>query len=125
MKKTNIYFLLLISLILTSCSSNDDNNGSNTEGSIIGLWEIESATYNGQAINNTETVFFMNDNTVRFDFVGNDFGDAIWTKSGTQLVMDFGDPEPFVVEILELTEARLRWREDDNGDVLIETFTKQ
>ncbi|MDG4715332.1 lipocalin family protein [Winogradskyella marincola] len=86
---------------------------------------MESATYNGQSINDTETVFFKNDNTVRFDYVGNDFGNATWTKSGTQIVMEFGDPEPFVVEILELTETRLKWREDDNGDILIETFTKQ
>jgi hypothetical protein len=124
MKKTSLYFLLLISLILSSCSSDDDNE-SNTEGSIIGLWEIESATYNGQAINDTETVFFMNDNTVRFEYVGDGFGNATWTKSGTQLVMVFGDPEPFVVEILELTDTRLKWRENDNGDILIETFTKQ
>lgn len=125
MKKTNIYLFLLISLTLASCSSDDDNNESITNGSIIGLQEIESATYNGQSINDTETVFFKNDNTVRFDYVGNDFGNATWTKSGTQIVMEFGDPEPFVVEILELTETRLKWREDDNGDILIETFTKQ
>ncbi|QJP33457.1 hypothetical protein F0365_03055 [Nonlabens sp. Ci31] len=125
MNKTNIYFLILISLIIPSCSSDDDNNESNTDGSIIGLWEIESATFNGQTEVDTETVFFMNDNTVRFDYVGNDFGNATWTKSGTQLVMDFGDPEPFVVEILELTDNRLQWREEDNGGILIETFTKQ
>lgn len=121
MKKPIITFLL-VSLFIVSCSSNDDNSA--TDASLIGQWQIQSATYNGDTINDTQSVLFRQDGTVDITFI-NESNSATWTRNGTQLVLEFeDDPFPFIYEILELTESTLRWQEGDDGDLLIEVFTR-
>ncbi|GEM_PF-1393970 len=137
MKKISTFLsiFILISGILFSCSS-DDDNGTENNGSIIGTWNGVSSTYNGQnaGIPDNNIVIFNSNNRVEFIYEG--FGnngqdiseEGSWTLNGTNLRIQWDDADPgleiYNLQILELTNSTLKWSTQVDGKTLTETFSK-
>ena len=131
--KTQFSILILITTILFSCSS-DDENGSN--GQIVGTWNGVSSTYNGQngGIPDNNIVIFSSNNRVEFIYEG--FGNngediselGSWTLNGNNLRIEWDDSDPgleiYNLQIIELTNSTLKWSTIVDGGTLIETFNK-
>ena len=139
-------FLLLILGILFSCNSNDDQNDPNTfETDIIGIWELTSATSNGEELvefpNCLDRLTFT-ETTVKyleyFDF--NDGNGCVivsgqmieetfpYSINGVDLFWDEGDAELFEYEIIELNSTTLKLQEvyTEGGETFtdIETYNR-
>ena len=138
MKKRNLIFGILIGfLTFTSCSSDDDNDDSGTDVSIIGTWSGTSSTFNGNnsGIPDNNIVKFTSDNRTEFVYKGlgnngqdiSEFGN--WTKSGNTLTITWDDADPglenYVLKILLLNESTLKWQTEITGEgTLIEVFER-
>ena len=138
MKKiiTFLSIIILTMSSLVSCS-NDDNNDSQTNGSIIGTWNGESSTWNGQnsGIPDNNIIIFSSNSRVKFIYEGfgnngEDISDeGNWSLNGTNLVITWDDSDPGLetanFQILELTNSKLKWSSQvDGNNTLTETFIK-
>ena len=137
MKRMKLTYAFLIAImILTSCSS-DDNNDDGTDSSIIGTWTGISSSFNGQnsGIPDNNIVKFTSDNRTEFIYEGfgtngqdiSEFGD--WTKSGNTLTINWDDADQglgtYTLTITELTENSLNWETEISGEgTLKESFQK-
>ena len=138
MKKRNLICGILIGILtFTSCSSDDDNNDSGTDASIIGTWNGTSSTFNGNnsGVPDNNIVKFTSDNRTEFIYEGfgnngqdiSEFGD--WSKSGNTLTINWDDADPgnetYILQIEELTENSLKWKTEISGEgTLKETFER-
>lgn len=131
-----IYGFLIAIMILTSCSS-DDNNDSKNDGSIVGTWIGVSSSFNGHnsGVPDNSIVKFTSDNRTEFVYEGfgnngqdiSDFGD--WSKRGNTLTINWDDADPgletYILTITELTKNSLKWETEIIGEgILKETFEK-
>ncbi len=102
MKKRNLLCgFLIATMILTSCS-NDDNNDGQTDASIVGTWTGVSSTFNGQnsGIPDNNILKFTSDNRAEFFYEGfgnngediSEFGD--WSKNGNILTITWDESDP-------------------------------
>jgi hypothetical protein len=137
MKKMKLtYGFLIAIMILTSCSS-DDNNDSGNDASIVGTWTGVSSSFNGQnsGAPDNSIVKFTSDNRAEFVYEGfgnngqdiSEFGD--WTKSGKTLTINWDDADPgletYILTITALTENSLKWETEIIGEgTLKETFER-
>jgi len=64
MKKLNLLFLAIFTMAIVSCSSDDDNGGSNTTGDLLGTWVGQTVNYSGS------TVTTFQGQNITADFVG-------------------------------------------------------
>ena len=138
MKKRNLICGILIGILtFTSCSSDDDNNDSGTNASIIGTWNGTSSTFNGNnsGVPDNNIVKFTSDNRTEFIYEGfgnngqdiSEFGD--WSKNGNTLTINWDDADPgnetYILQIEELTENSLKWKTEISGEgTLKETFER-
>ena len=138
MKKRNLICGILIGILtFTSCSSDDDNNDSGTNASIIGTWNWTSSTFNGNnsGVPDNNSVKFTSDNRTEFIYEGfgnngqdiSEFGD--WSKNGNTLTINWDDADPgnetYILQIEELTENSLKWKTEISGEgTLKETFER-
>lgn len=136
MKITKLTYVFLTTIItLTSCSNDDDNNGS--DASITGTWYGISSSFNGQnsGIPDNNIVKFTSNNRTEFIYEGfgingediSEFGD--WTKNGNTLTINWDGAdsgnETYILQITELTENSLKWTTEVSGEgTLTETFEK-
>lgn len=136
MKITKLTYVFLTTIItLTSCSNDDDNNGS--DASITGTWYGTSSSFNGQnsGIPDNNIVKFTSNNRTEFIYESfgingediSEFGD--WTKNGNTLTINWDDAdsgnETYILQITELTENSLKWTTVVSGEgTLTETFEK-
>jgi len=136
-KRTLIYGILIGFLTFSSCSSDDDNNDSGTDASIIGTWYGTASTFNGEnyGVPDNNIVKFTSDNRTEFVYEGfgnngqdiSEFGD--WSKNGNTLTINWDDAdagnETYILQITELTENSLKWSTAISGEgTLTETFER-
>jgi len=130
------YKIFIALLILSSCSSNEDNSIPE-EGSIIGTWIGVSSTFNGDnyGVPDNSIVKFTSNNRTEFVYEG--FGNngediselGTWAKSGNTLTIEWDGADSglgiYVLTIKELSSNSLTWETviAEEG-TLIETFKK-
>lgn len=138
MKKRNLICGILIGILtFTNCSSDDDNNNSGTDASIIGTWIGTSSTYNGNnsGVPDNNIVKFTSDNRTEFIYEGfgnngediSELGD--WSKNGNTLSIFWDDADAgnktYILQITELTENSLKWStEISNEGTFTEIFER-
>lgn len=135
MKTLKIIVLLTFSFLLTtmSCSS-DDDGGINYADAIIGNWRYTSATENGEnvALDACELLetLVINASQIRItEYFGNSCEDSdtfsvSYTLEGNAISLTDGvDSES--VEILMLNDTTFTIRQEDEGDVYTDTYTRQ
>jgi hypothetical protein len=130
------YKILIALLILSSCSSSDDNSNPE-EGTIIGTWIGVSSTFNGDnsGIPDNNIVKFTSNNRTEFVYEG--FGSngadiselGTWAKSGNALTIEWDGADSglgiYVLTITELSSNSLTWETVIAGEgTLVETFQK-
>lgn len=130
------YGFLIAIMILTSCSS-DDNNDSESDKFLLGTWTGVSSSFSGEAsgVPDNSIVKFTSDNRTEFIYEGfgndgqdiSEFGD--WSKSGNTLTIIWDDAdadlETYILTITELTGNSLKWETEISEEgTLKETFKK-
>lgn len=129
MKTINLFFGLLIALTtFTSCSSDDDNS-TNENNLLIGVWSeyrYKSSDFNNQnwyTITEPITLEFKSNGTFIDRYNGEIEATGSWSISGNKLTMDWGD-EIIHTEILLLNEISLQLKETFNDGWEIYEYTK-
>ena len=124
MKKHHKLFIVLISvLMLSSCSNNDDNS---VELSVIGGWTVTESKLNGEIVTNQSVIRLLTANN-RLEFIYHiNIEDAIevvimegsWTKNGNILLIDFdnADMEPIMYNVTELSSTSMTWELEILGE---------
>lgn len=124
-------FILILGLIstisFTSCSSDDNNDNNNTESLLIGEWEYDYDPGYGD-------LTFYKDGRVQGHYFKEAWGDDFsewgdWTLSNNNLKIYWDDSDPGIeiydTTILELTQTKLKWKVNLDGEIFQETFTKK
>src|SRR5690554_5051433 len=77
MKKMNLFYGILIGLLIfSSCSNDDDSNSNDTSSSIVGKWKLIAENYGGQSQDLTDcekeqTMEFFSNGTAENYYVDN------------------------------------------------------
>lgn len=127
MKKFLLLFMAVT--VFSSCSSDDSQalrSEPINENLLIGAWQFDADPGYG------DPTFFEN-GRVEVKYFDADTGDDFsemgdWTLEGNNLkiMWDESDPgsEVYDTQILELSETKLRWEVEIDGELSEETFTK-
>ena len=125
--------ILCLTLLFTSCGSDDDGNN-NVTASLIGAWLYTSSTYNGENDELSEcdllsTIIFTDSQLISTEYYGED---CAMSESYTETYSLDGDiisitfeNETFTAEIQTLNSTTLTIRDTDGTDVYTETYTRQ
>ncbi|MFT7251992.1 MAG: hypothetical protein ACI9FW_001747 [Flavobacterium sp.] len=141
MKIKHILFVF-ISIVITSCNSNDDSDAMSinleiNKQNLIGKWFVKEESTNGGGFENyqhncTTLKDFQEllvDNTMKF--VGydsncqiNDLQEGIWYLDGTELMIDNYDPitSPDFFTVLSVTLDELRLKQTANTPNGVEVY---
>lgn len=139
MKKfTFIFLAVFASLSLISCSSDDDNPGSN-DGNLLGKWNLSQA---GFIVNGTENLMdYEHECSEKKDYiefksngtltVATHFSDCVemtdiatWTRTGNTLTVNYeGEVEEAEILILNTTTLKIKTQEE-MGFEGIEVYTR-
>jgi len=129
---------LFLATTMLACSSDDDNNtASNSEGDLVGTWYLESQSLNGDdlEVNDcqmNENVKFESNGDITYTyytyFSADCNIDAIergnWVKNGNDLTISWDEAdaglETMNIDILELSDSTLRWRENLGSEGTLE-----
>lgn len=132
MKKALTLCFLLITI--ASCSSDDNSETDENQASIIGTWKFTSSSTNGisDSIDTCDllnTLVISNGQMSATEYWGTDCTETDiystgYTISGMSISVTEGG-ESYTLEILTLNEATLSIKEVDEGDVYIDTYTRQ
>lgn len=135
MKKfKNVITLCFLLITITSCSSDDNSETDDNQASIIGTWKFTSSSTNG-VTDNVEACDLLNMLVINSsqisitEYWGADCSETdiftiSYTISGKSITIIEGG-ESYTLEILTLNERTLSIKEIDEGDVYIETYTRQ
>lgn len=129
MKTVNLFLGLLLALCtITGCSSDDENTNSVEESKLIGLW------YSEPSADPEMTLEFTTSHRTHFTYheFGNNGQDikesGDWELNGNTLKIYWNDSDEgldiYNANILELTDTKLKWRVNIDGDDYIETYTR-
>lgn len=144
MKKLGILFIMSMSLLVTSCSSNDkdENEDNDTESSIVGKWEL---TKRGNILNgyelmltitpeggcsNDQIEFLENGNykELQYEYTNSKCkeynNDGTWSKSNTTFKTKDILNNEISYEILKLDETTLRLKITKGNDSAIYMLTE-
>ena len=131
--KKNILLIAFVTLLLSSCSSSDDNNFSIDTSKLNGTWLLESATIGGEEVGSSYKIQFTSTERAKFYYLnptsnttfGPDTienGDYSLTNNTLNISWDEGGSSQY--QILELTTTKLKLKSFDLGETLIEVYTK-
>lgn len=129
MKTVNLFTGLLLALfVIVGCSNDDNNTALIEESKLIGLWHSEPSA------DPEMTLEFTTSHRTHFTYheFGNNGQDITesgdWELNGNILKIYWDDSdeglEVYNVNILELTDAKLKWKVNIDGDDYIETYTR-
>ena len=129
MKKMKLtYGFLILLTILSSCSSNDDNDDSGTDASLVGTWIVTESKLNENDVTSQQSVEFTS-NRATFTYSGGVSENGDYVKSGNTLTITWDESDPglesYVLNMTELTDSTLKWETVISGEgTLKETLTK-
>jgi len=132
LKKALTLSLLLI--VFMACSSDDDSSTEDNQASIIGTWKFTSSSTNGvadsvDACDLLNTLVIISNQVTGTEYWGTDCAEIdtysfSYTISGKTITTTEGG-ESYSSEITTLNATTLSIRDVDEGDVYMETYTRQ
>lgn len=135
--KNSILLFAFTALSLLSCSDDSDSNTSIDATQLVGTWMLESATIDGEEVGSSYKIEFTPTERAKFyyrnpisnttfgpDIIEN--GDYSLNNNSLRITWDDSDPgnETSTFQILELTSSRLKFKSIQDGETLIETYTR-
>jgi hypothetical protein len=118
--------ILLVSIVLFSCSSEDGQESINQD-LLIGSWQFDDDPGYGDHT-------FLENGVVEVKYFSEEWGDdfteyATYTLQGDSLKIFWQDADPgleiYKTKIIELSEIKLKWKVIRNDQMREESFTRQ
>ena len=131
----NLKRLFVLSLLLITgiaCSDDDDTTTEDNQAKIIGTWKLTSSSYNGEfeEIDDCDEILVISSTQVTItekwgvNCEESETDSLGYTISGNTITIT-EDGYSYVSEIVTLTNTTLSVKDEDEGDVYIETYTRQ
>lgn len=136
MKMLKKLALCLISIvILTACSTDDNNKAVTESGDLIGSWNVASSKLNNNTVTSYNKITFTSDNRATFLYKefgnnGQDITEAgSWTIKDNVLTITWDSADAglkvYKLNIIEFTATKLKWSTVISGEgTLIEELVK-
>lgn len=128
-----IAFVLVLAVVFSSCSKDDDNNSA---ASLIGTWKLTAEKYNGvpyqlDACELKSTLKFTETKVTNTEYDGTDCSDEYtetygYTRNGNTININ-ADGETAQIEITKLTSTTLELTQTyvEDSEIYVQTYVKQ
>jgi len=108
--------LIIGVMAMVSCSNENDNNSVEP---LIGTWKGTTSSFAGMELSPQKFVKFSSNGRTEFISTVSEnqnisrYGD--WTKNGDTLTITWDEGNPYILQILELSQTSLKWKNDSYG----------